>query len=488
MTVAKFLRTGAWGKIVDRELEKKRKAVEKANNYAAELKAQEAYLKARRQASIVYLYDSVNKTFPVGLLRRVLSIMRENGISYKLEDRTKPPKPAFKLKYQPPAEYEDREYQDRAVEIAMHCRLGVFAMATNSGKTAVMMRIIEQRPVNTLVLVQKQELLYQIQESFSELSKYHAGIAGDSILRLRPITVGIVNTAHAKIDALEEHGFQQVFVDEGHHAASRIHFTVLRRLKPYACYSMTGTDFRTKREENVVLQAAFGGTYYRVDNQYMAEKGYSARLEAEILDCEQEFHPRWTWQRVYNDAILNSQVRNNMIVDSVAAHAEAGRTVLVLTDQTPHGHYIQQLLEARGVESRFMHGGKTNAARQKARKEFKERKFPVLIGTTIYDEGIDFPTLDVIALAGGKKAKGKVLQRLGRNQRRGYYEDGTRKDVGIVVDVCDTGHRLLKSHSLRRLKAMLDAGVVLPDKYSRLLEEEGFSNESNGGSNRKTSS
>jgi superfamily II DNA or RNA helicase len=185
-------------------------------------------------------------------------------------------------------------------------------------------------------------------------------------------------------------------------------------------------------------------------------------------------HPSMTWRTVYNQAILNSMKRTKLLCDAVAEHAKAGKTVLLLTDQTPHGKTMLQYLIQAGIDARFMHGGKGRAERAAARLEFKDRKFQVLVGTTIYDEGVDFPTLDVVAFAGGKKAKGKVLQRLGRGQRKGFHADGTRKDTAVIIDVYDEGHNLLKKHSLRRLMAMRDAGVELPEDYEEKLILEGY--------------
>jgi superfamily II DNA or RNA helicase len=498
--VAKFLRTGHWGEVVEAEL-KRLEAAANSPGAAMDLAmrdheegrgrgghhrilgggdgqnaveaARKRFFAVKKEANTVSLYDVIKKTFPVTLLKTVLRVMRDSGIKYKLEDLREPPKKTLKLKYDP-KKHEPREYQDRAVEIAQHCRKGTFAMATNAGKTSVTMRIIEKKGLKTLILVQKQELLHQISDEIRSHLGVDPGMAGGGFFKLEPITVAIVNTAHTRIQEFINYGFDQVIVDEGHHAASRIHFTVLDKIKPYSIYSMTGTDFRTKRNENIVLAAAFGGTVYRIDNQFMVSEGYSAKIKAEILRHTVDIHPSFTWNTVYERGILHSLSRNELLADAVAEHAKNGETILVLTDQTGHGQTIANLLMAKGLDTRFMHGECPREERVAAMLDFKERKFQVLVGTTIYDEGVDFPTLDVVAFAAGKKAKGKVFQRLGRGQRKGFHADGTRKEEAIVIDIFDDGHRLLKRHSMRRLLAMHEVGVVLPEKYVDMLIEEGF--------------
>ena len=485
---AKFLRTGSWGEIVEKELTKLEKAVEDPtapengvrlrrgmdSGEIALRRARARLSAAKREAATVSLYDPIKKTFPTTLLKSVCRIMRAAGIKYQMEKACSAPERQLELEYDPGTQ-ETRDYQDRAVQVALSCRKGTLAMATNAGKTTVMMRTIAEKGIKTLILVQKQELLHQIAKNIRTHLNYEPGMAGGGYFQLKPITVAIVNTAHVRVQEFVNFGFDQIFVDEGHHAASRIHFTVLDRIRPYSIYSMTGTDFRTKRNENVVLEAAFGGTIYRIDNQFMVENGYSAKIEAEIVKFTQdELHPSFMWNTVYERGILFSLRRNELIAKAVKVHADRGETVLVLTDQTGHGQTICNLLLARGVSARFMHGQCSREERVTAMTDFRERRFSVLVGTTIYDEGVDFPTLDVVAFAAGKKAKGKVFQRLGRGQRKGFHEDGTRKDKAIVIDIFDDGHRLLKRHSMRRLLAMHEVGVVLPGKYVDMLIKEGF--------------
>jgi len=477
--VAKFLRTGAWGQVVERELEKLKanaEELDRSGGYNVRVGAAKMrYAEAKREANTVYLYDTLKKTFPTTLLKRVLRLFRKVGLRYKLVDQRKVPKPTLKVKFDE-LDHEPREYQERAVEIAKHCRCGAFALATNAGKTGIMLRIIAEKKIRTLILVQKQELLFQIADAVRDHLHYDVGLVGAGKFKLKPITIAIVNSAHTRIKELVKYGFDQIFVDEGHHAASRIHYTVLTKINPYAIYSMTGTDFRNRHDENIILDAAFGGTVQRIDNKFMVEHGFSAQLHAEIVECKQDLHPSFSWRRVYERAILHSLNRAEKLVEAVKKHAEAGKTILVLTEETGHGQTICNLLISAGLDARFMHGAVNREERTAARLDFKDRKFQVLVGTTIYDEGVDFPTLDVVAFAGGKKAKGKVFQRLGRGQRRGFHADGSRKDIATVIDFFDHGHRLLKRHSLRRLLHMHEVGVVLPEKYTELLTKEGMIN------------
>ena len=469
---ATYLKTGLWGEALRKEIKslERRMLVRRGEADGSEL--DRAVHSAKRLANTVCLYDVVGRKFPTTLLRTVLRVMRESGFRHEIVDEREPPEPSLHLTFDSSG-LEDREYQERAVAVGLHCRAGIFAMATNSGKTAVMMRIMAKTGLRTLVIVQKQELLYQIADEIRRRLRYDPGLAGSGEFHLRPITVAIVNSAYQKVEAIARYGFEQVFVDEGHHGASRVHFAVLSKIRPYRVYAMTGTDFRTRSKENIILRAAFGGTIFRVDNQFMTEHGYSAKLQAEILPFVHSIDPTHTWGTVYREGIAECDARNRLVAEAAVRHANAGETVLVLTDHEAQGSRIHAILVGMGARSRFMWGARSRSERDKARRDFRDRKFSILVATTIYDEGVDLPTLDVVVMAGGQMAKGKVFQRLGRGQRTGYYEDGTRKTDGTIVDVFDEGHRLLRKHSVRRLRALRGASVGLPPNYERLLEEEG---------------
>jgi len=93
----------------------------------------------------------------------------------------------------------------------------------------------------------------------------------------------------------------------------------------------------------------------------------------------------------------------------------------------------------------------------------------VVIATTLADEGLDIPGLDVLILAGGGKSETRALQRIGRALRKTEEKTGA-----IVVDFLDEA-RFLEDHSQRRLEiyrteALFDIrieGAVRPVKEEK---------------------
>ena len=95
--------------------------------------------------------------------------------------------------------------------------------------------------------------------------------------------------------------------------------------------------------------------------------------------------------------------------------------------------------------------GKDNALRRAAViKGVKEGFVKILIGSTIADEGLDIPNLDVLILLNGGKSSTRAFQRIGRVLR--LYknpETGEEKERAIVFDFQDYTP-MLRRHSRRR--------------------------------------
>ena len=95
----------------------------------------------------------------------------------------------------------------------------------------------------------------------------------------------------------------------------------------------------------------------------------------------------------------------------------------------------------------FICGEESTEVREKALVDFREGKIKVLIATSILDEGVDIPNIDVLVLAGGGKSSIATLQRVGRGLRKG----GTVDRLYIVDTIDFQQHHLLK-HSMQRLE------------------------------------
>lgn len=92
-----------------------------------------------------------------------------------------------------------------------------------------------------------------------------------------------------------------------------------------------------------------------------------------------------------------------------------------------------------------MHGQIETAVRREWLDDLERKLRPVLVATTLADEGLDLPSLDGLILAGGGKSPTRAYQRIGRALRPAPGKAGAE-----VLDFFDPAP-YLEDHSLARL-------------------------------------
>jgi superfamily II DNA or RNA helicase len=122
---------------------------------------------------------------------------------------------------------------------------------------------------------------------------------------------------------------------------------------------------------------------------------------------------------------------------------------LILVTRIDHGLELQKMIEG----SVFISGSDTTEFRQETIQKMRESKFGVYIATTIFDEGVDIPSVDTVILAAGGKSHVRLLQRIGRGMR---HKEGLNQL--IIHDFLDDTNMYLLSHSEERIDTYAKEG------------------------------
>ena len=173
----------------------------------------------------------------------------------------------------------------------------------------------------------------------------------------------------------------------------------------------------------------------------------------------------------YRDGIVEHDRRNRLIAEIAQGTADLwGVPTLILVQWAMHGRNIRMALRSAGVKCEFVCGTDSTDKRLAVMEALRDGRLNCAISTTIFDEGVNIPEIGALILAGGGKARHKVVQRIGRGLR---VVPG--KDYLAVVDFWD-GHspKYLLGHSRSRLRAVQDAGfaqeTLTPDELKRRLK------------------
>lgn len=403
-------------------------------------------------------------TFPVGLVGRVLSAVGECGI----EDKRVAPTPT---EVKMPASLQGiealREHQVEYAERALPRSL--LRAPTSAGKTEIACELIRRLRVRTLFLTHRRILLSQSADRIMERLGFDSaavGTVGGGVWEPGSlVAVSTVQTLarHLRSDRGKElvQWAEMVIVDEVHHGAAKQYVTVLNAAaNAYYRVGLSAKPSDSATVDSWALEGLFGPEVDLVTLGELQARGLVSTAEIRLIQYDgMPLPPRMPWADAQREGIVRCAARNLAIAGVAEDEASEGRKVLVLVTQIEHGETLSGMISG----SRFIRGATAEADREEALADLRAGRTPVLIATTILDEGVDVPEFDTLILAGGGRSELSVLQRMGRVLR------AREGKVARVYDFMDTTHRYLASHSLERVRVYREQGMRVVRQ--KLLQE-----------------
>jgi superfamily II DNA or RNA helicase len=432
-----------------------------------------------------YLFNRATQKFPTGLLQRVKSSIRKLGYKTKTKDYRKEIIIDDKRVLQAieGLDYKPRHYQVDGIIEGIRYPYGLYWWPTGSGKTLLFSMLLVCYDTRALILTHRKELLYQLQRSISDITGREIGIIGDGHWAPRKWTVGIVNSFMQRDNLIADvkeylNGIEYLICDEVHHLAAPSNWKIAKQCKNTRVrHGFSGTCFRTDNAD-LLLLAHTGDVISHYTTSYMIEDGWLSRphiyrdiIETDGVNSGALFH------KVETELIVNNKERNLKGCQFIYDKANENKQVLVMVKRVPHGRILKQMLmdkfDVEGRDIRFMNGSENTVVRERALKDYRYGVFPILIGTSIYDEGIDLPMIGAAANMAGGDSDIKTTQRLGRAIRKPVPEGDmdVNPEIECAVeyyDPMDKGHRFLKKHSINRQEVYEgEDAFVLKGEYNK---------------------
>lgn len=414
------------------------------------------------------LFNAKTGAFPTGLLKIVSSVLDEAGVSYDTVDHRADPASSMDL----PLLSDPRclqafslegvsftgkySYQLESARNMVVQKQGIVRIATNGGKTEVACSVTKYLDAKTIFIVNSRELLYQARARFAlrlGIPEADVGLIGDG--HWSPgewVTIATLDTLESRLDTPECQTFlksiEVLFIDECHHVGSETWYTVSTLCPAYYRFGLSGTPLDRSDGANLRLLAATGDVIVDISNKRLVDLGVSARANI-IFDkvTNPQLKKGARYNTTYKLGVVENDDLNAKVIEWVKICYAKGLSVLVLVEEIGHGRTLDEALwtktDGTFIPHQFIWGDESTEVRFQALREFGERKLPVLIASSILDEGVDVPTIDVVICAGSRKSKIRTLQRLGR---------GLRGDKLIVIEFSNFCHDFLLKHSLKRYR------------------------------------
>jgi superfamily II DNA or RNA helicase len=366
-----------------------------------------------------------------------------------------------------------RPYQRLAVDrmVDPRARCGIIVMPPGAGKTFTALSAIAQRGDKALILVHTKDLMDQWCEAAASFFQEPARKIGGGTVELPgTITVAMVQTLatwnFARLNRLASL-HRTLILDEAHHAPASTFFGILWHLGTPRRFALTATP---KRADGLtpILRWCFGPILYEVTNEDLVDAGVAVKPRVHRVDTTFAFDlPKisdWRGERTDTKALAEcyrtmcaDQDRLELIAKIVIRSLQENRKVLVLAGRVEHCRLIAETIEDLGGPEAIVLTAKISMKKRRAGLEaFKAGTPPICIATTLADEGLDVPDLEVLIQAFPARSEARTIQRVGRTMR-----SCPGKERPIIVDVVDAEVGLFLNQWYARRRAYKIAGCEI---------------------------
>lgn len=357
---------------------------------------------------------------------------------------------------------------------------GQIIMPTGTGKTEIALAAMAETQIATLVVAPVRDLMYQWHRRILRAFDYDAGIVGDNLSNIKPITVTTYDSAYIHMDKMGA-GFGFLIFDEEHHLPGRCRREAAILSAAAMRLGLTATPERSDGlhkdldwligsvVHRMPFRKAKGSTLADFDvvripvalNDYeQATYDQCSRVIRHFIISRRKELPGYTWQDLCKESGKEPQARHAQKAYHLKQSIEnrAAEKLRVLEDIF-RLHKGQQILVFAGsnamaieVSRRFLVPTILSHTRKRERlavlEDFAKGLFTVLVANRVLDEGVDVPEAKVAVVIGGQASTRQAKQRLGRVLRRSGKARATLYEV-----VCENTKEVERSRKRRRSDA-----------------------------------
>ena len=323
---------------------------------------------------------------------------------------------------------------------------GIFLGCTGSGKTMAAMYCIQEKSVDTIIIVPTIALMNQWKTELSEnlgIKDSEVGLIGDGNKKIKPITVAVVNS----VRNMDLSNFDMIILDEAHRYGSIENIRPILQNDFKYKLGVTATLKRSDGQHKE-LEKLIGKIVYEYNTYDAVSQGVLSRFEiinvgvdlnndersrydrhTDTIDknsfigmfqtINDHGHPKWheaisavratSWRK---SIISNAKQKMEKLVEIVKS--ESGKKIIIFNETIKMAELERKLLKKEGIESEIYHSKQKN---QDSIERFRSGEVMILISVKSLNEGLDVKDVDVGIRVAGTNQDRDTIQRLGRGLR-----------------------------------------------------------------------
>ena len=362
--------------------------------------------------------------------------------------------------------------QSEALSSLLQHNTGVVSATTGFGKTVLAASLIAERKINTLIIVNRTQLLKQWIEQLS------------TFLQIPAIEIGQIgggknnvsgNIDIATIQSLNHNGqiksfitqYGQVIVDECHHISAFSFENMLKQIRAKYVHGLTATPIRKDGLHPIIFMQC-GPILYKVDGKSQAKvRPYIhslTRRNTNFISSSVELND------IYKE-IVHDDERNMLLFNDTLENLEEGRFPLILTERIEHVEILTRLFQGFSKNIIVLAGNLSKKEREHNLQQLaslpKDTERLVIATGKYIGEGFDHAPLDTLLLPMPISWKGTLQQYVGRLHR--LYE--TKQEIR-VYDYVDYKVDLLQKMFEKRLVGYKSMGYSEKDEKDIVIKEQ----------------
>lgn len=431
----------------------------------------------------VHKFNRFKQTFPLGIYKKVLPILKRNKIKYKIIDNRPKYEVTEKQIMKAIEKYPKalRPYHIEGVLKGIKNANMTFWWCTGSGKTVLFSFLIKLFNMKTLILIHRNDILEQHIKNLKNDLNTKIGKVSQGRCKFRKVTVATVQSLMSSLrkkpketkQFLEE--IEYLVFDEAHHAEASTWKKISSLVKNAKVrHGFSGTPYSLSTSD-LELECVTGVVGHRVTLSQLINWGYAAKPIVKMRHLYSESVDKHSYNAVYNAGIVKNSILNKRAIKDIMKCYDKKLQTLVIVRSVEHGHEIYRLLKKEGLskhEFQYIHGGTPQDIRNEVKVQFEEKELRILVVSAIWNEGVDVPSANaLIKLDGGggsdvrdEKGIRTTVQQVGRVIRKEkviHVDNVTSGPIDVdvksiqyayIYDYYFHNHRWLTRHSKNRLK------------------------------------
>jgi len=439
-----------------------------------------------------YFLTPKTRVFPTGMLPWVLQYCKALGIKTEITDKRNNLPEFTDSLVDSFGDITLWDYQKDLVEIVRNNRLkisedesisfnrGIFDVATNAGKTVIMLGVyFNLKTPKLLFLTRRFALFVQTVEFFEkyveDVGVIHSATAKHPDKRWRKanykigsVTIAMTPTLTRRLNKINVQkdlkAFNMLVADECHYSTADTEKAIINKTDAGLRMFVSGTPFAKvgDKVKKLNLIAMAGPVIGKISNKDLVEKGVSRQIKVHIhLNhvIQKGGFPAIDYASQMENFIHTSKERCRIIHKEVTENPNNIHLITYINEE--HGKFMYDYLTSQeGYHiPTVVTGGWDTKGRHNKQKMFMNKQINVFIVSEIIREGLNMPFLDTLIYSGGGSSSIGLKQWFGRGIRIGSLQQNFK-----VLDFMDIGHKIMP-HSKKRVKIYEEEGYIIEKYY-----------------------